>query len=267
MIRARRQREPGHRLREERRAGRRPARSARRSRAALAARWVCPGGRSGASARAVAASRTCALDADAAVAVRRVGARAQRRRIDRGHLDAEIDAVEQRPRDAAAITGDPVRRAMTAPARMPEPSARARDSSRRRTGIARGTCSAAPRARCARRPIRAARAARRGRDDPIRAARRGTARRGARARSRRAADPTRRRPVRPRSPCGAAPGRAASPSSLRRTVPRARRSPRSRAPRPRSAAEGFREAAAPASTCPFRAGRSSAGCGRRLQRW
>ena len=40
-----------------------------------------------------------------------------------GHLDAKIDAVDERARDAAAVAGDSIRRAMTAAARVAQPAA------------------------------------------------------------------------------------------------------------------------------------------------
>ena len=110
-------------------------------------------------------------------------------------------------------------------------SRRDRDSSRRRTGTRPGTCSAAPRARCGSRRLRAARAAPRARGGPTPAIRRGTGLRDARAKSRRAADRCRRRPARPRSPCDAARETAACPRSQAKSGRRARRSPRWRAPR------------------------------------
>ena len=191
----------------------------------------------------------------------------ERVRRQRRHLDAEIDAVDERPRDAAAIAGDSVRRAMAAAARMAEPAAGA--GIHRGDELELGGKRALPRRardvdhagleRLAQHFEHAAipfgqlveeqHAVMRERDlAGPRIAAAADERHGARRvmrRAKRAHAPARRR-------------EAAGERRDRRDV---------RAPRLRTAAAAARAGAARASTCRCPAGRSSAGCARRLRRW
>ena len=126
VVRTRRQRQPCHRLREERGA-RGVGRAVRFDFARAEARIGLALPLDSAARGRASPARGRPRERPSEIGTLRVScACGELLRRHRGNLDAEVDPVEQRPGHAAAIAGDAIRRAMAASALVPEPAAGAR---------------------------------------------------------------------------------------------------------------------------------------------
>ena len=192
------------------------------------------------------------------------GGRARSAELDRRHVDAEIDAVEQRARELALVVEAAARRAAAGAAGLHQMAAAAGVHRRHELEARRiGDMGIGARHRHAARFQRLAQRLERGAIELRQLVEEQHAVMGERDLARPGAQAAADQRLQGRRMVRIAEGAAAARACLRRGRPPASAPWTLPAPRRARAAAGCRAGAPPASTCPSRAGRSSGDCGRR----